>query len=94
MASSQNTTSDTNHGTNHSVTDEPSTASLQRENPEASDNDLINLRLAAFLNESMEHGNRNVMLPDQTADPSVTIKKAEASMAKKLQAILGCCNIQ
>ncbi|KAF7517381.1 hypothetical protein G7054_g13828 [Neopestalotiopsis clavispora] len=101
MASSQNTRKDADHGINdfsQSATDASSSTSPQCENSEASsdhdDDHLINLRLVAFMNEPIEHGNRNVTLPDQTTDPSITMQKAEASMAKKLQGILGCCNLQ
>ena len=80
------------------ATDESSSTSPRCENSETGsdddDHNLINLHLVAFMNEPIEHGNRNVTLPDQTTDPSITRQKAEASMAKKLQGILGCCNLQ
>lgn len=46
------------------------------------------------MNEPLERGNRNVMLPDQSQDASVTMKIAKSAMAKKLNMILDCCQLQ
>lgn len=76
-----------------SNTIDDSTSSPRRTSSKAN-NELVNLRLAAFINEPLERGNRNVMLPDQSGDASVTMKKAKSAIAKKLNVILDCCQLQ
>jgi hypothetical protein len=53
--------------------------------------EFTSLRLAAFMHEPLERGNRNVMLADQPTNPAVTKRRAESFMAEQMRVILGFC---
>ncbi|KAI8963636.1 hypothetical protein F5Y11DRAFT_140238 [Daldinia sp. FL1419] len=55
------------------------------QNPPASSDDPIHTRMNEFIEEPLDSGNRNVMLPDRGTDVDVAIRDSQKRMEKGIE---------